>query len=167
MSEVQKIDNERIEQILKGRLIFGFSGSDLFILLAAFLTLIFLQLQPYVIPFLEGKPMGTQALIETGEEPATQASVSAETKQSTPSADESGQQQATQGGIQEEGNRENRVYCKPQRPQICTQECISGPPYICGSDGKSHCSLCQACADPQVVWYMIEDQPCPDITPGL
>jgi len=167
MSEVQKIDNERIEQILQGRLIFGFSGSDLFILLAAFLTLIFLQLQPYVIPFLEGKPMGTQALIETGENPATQASASAETKQATPSANESGQKLATRSGNQEEGIQENRVYCQPQRPQICTQECVASPTYVCGSDGKSHCSACQACADPQVKWYMIEDQPCPDITPGL
>ncbi|OGY16823.1 MAG: hypothetical protein A2785_03595 [Candidatus Chisholmbacteria bacterium RIFCSPHIGHO2_01_FULL_49_18] len=167
MSEVQKIDNERIEQILKGRFIFGFSGSDLFILLAAFLTLIFLQLQPYVIPYLEGKPMGTQALIETGENPAAQASMSAEPKLATPSADESGQKPATQSGKQEEGNQGNRVYCKLQRPQICTQECIASPPYICGSDGKNHCSACQACADPQVEWYMIEDQPCPDITPGL
>ena len=54
----------------------------------------------------------------------------------------------------------NKVFCKEPRPQICTMECIINPPYICGSDGKSYCSTCQACSNPKVEWYVIQDKPC-------
>lgn len=49
------VDNERIMRIMKGGFIFGFTASDLFIFLAALLTLVFLQLEPYIIPYLEGR----------------------------------------------------------------------------------------------------------------
>jgi len=52
-----------------------------------------------------------------------------------------------------------KVFCKV-RPEVCTMECIQNPPYICGSDGKSYCNVCGACADPDVEWYMIQDKPC-------
>jgi hypothetical protein len=55
---------------------------------------------------------------------------------------------------------EGRVFCQEPRPQICTMECIVNPPYICGSDKKSYCSTCQACANPKVEWYAMEDEPC-------
>jgi len=55
---------------------------------------------------------------------------------------------------------EERIFCKDPRPQLCTMECIVNPPYICGSDGKSYCSECQACASPKVEWYMVQDGPC-------
>lgn len=60
----------------------------------------------------------------------------------------------------EEGIVGERVFCEDPRPQFCTMECIVNPPYICGSDGKSYCSECQACADPDVEWYVIQDEPC-------
>jgi len=53
-----------------------------------------------------------------------------------------------------------KTFCEEPRPQFCTMECIVNPPYICGSDGKSYCSECQACADPDIEWYMIQDEPC-------
>jgi hypothetical protein len=49
-----QVDNQRIERLMQGGFIFGFTASDLLILLSAFLTLVFLQLQPYIIPYLEG-----------------------------------------------------------------------------------------------------------------
>ena len=60
----------------------------------------------------------------------------------------------------EEETEGEKVFCKEPRPEICTMECIVNPPYICGSDGKSHCTVCQACSDPKVEWYIIQDKPC-------
>ena len=53
-----------------------------------------------------------------------------------------------------------KVYCKEPRPEVCTMECIVNPPYICGSDGKSYCTGCQACSKPEVEWYVIQDELC-------
>lgn len=53
-----------------------------------------------------------------------------------------------------------KIYCKKPRPEVCTMECITNPPYICGSNGKSYCNVCGACADPEVTWYLIQDAPC-------
>jgi hypothetical protein len=53
-----------------------------------------------------------------------------------------------------------RVYCQDPRPRICTMECIVSPPYICGSDGKSYCTSCQACSNPDIDWYVVQDQHC-------
>ncbi len=54
-----------------------------------------------------------------------------------------------------------KTQCKSPRPQICTQECINPPPYLCGSNSKSYCSVCQACADPKVDWYSFQEkEPC-------
>lgn len=55
---------------------------------------------------------------------------------------------------------EERVYCNDPRPEVCTMECIQNPPYICGSDGRSHCSICQACSDRNIAWYEIKTSPC-------
>ncbi len=55
---------------------------------------------------------------------------------------------------------QERFFCQDPRPEICTMECITNPPYICGSDGKSYCSECQACANPGIEWYVIQDLPC-------
>lgn len=53
-----------------------------------------------------------------------------------------------------------KVYCKDPRPEVCTMECIQTPPYICGSDGKSYCSVCQACSNKDVNWYEMKTSPC-------
>lgn len=53
-----------------------------------------------------------------------------------------------------------KVFCQEPRPEVCTMECITNPPYICGSDGKSYCSTCQTCSNPEVEWYVIQDEPC-------
>ena len=50
-----KVDNQKVEKLLKGGYLFGFTASDLLIILSAILTLIFLQIQPYLIPYLEGR----------------------------------------------------------------------------------------------------------------
>jgi len=50
--------------------------------------------------------------------------------------------------------------CKDPRPEVCTMECIQNPPYICGSDSKSYCSVCQACSNPEVAWYEMRTTPC-------
>lgn len=53
-----------------------------------------------------------------------------------------------------------RVNCPATRPQVCSMLCIQPPPYICGSDGKSYCSECQACSAPGVSWYITQNTPC-------
>lgn len=58
------------------------------------------------------------------------------------------------------GNIGEKVFCKNPRPEVCTMECITNPPYICGSNGKSYCTECQACSDPQVEWYSIRPWKC-------
>lgn len=55
---------------------------------------------------------------------------------------------------------DGKTFCQDPRPQFCTMECIVNPPYICGSDGKSYCTECQACANPEVEWYVTQDEPC-------
>lgn len=53
-----------------------------------------------------------------------------------------------------------RVNCTTPRPELCTLECMVNPPYICGSNSQSYCTTCQACADPQVAWYVIQSNSC-------
>jgi hypothetical protein len=53
-----------------------------------------------------------------------------------------------------------QVNCPATRPQICSMLCLQPPPYICGSDGKSYCSVCQACSNKDVAWYEMSDSPC-------
>lgn len=55
---------------------------------------------------------------------------------------------------------EEKVFCQEPRPEVCTMECIAQPPYICGSNGRSYCNKCQACANPAVSWYIVQDNPC-------
>ena len=167
-----KVDNERIEKLMKGGFLFGFSGSDLFILLAALLTLIFFQLQPYLIPYLEG---------QLGYEPTTQAARESTSSKAPSTATDSSYGRQPAGEQQEDTIKEStesgrggtpalsgkRIFCPSPRAQVCTLECIIGSPFICGSDGKSHCSVCHACADPRVEWYIFQDEPCPDFLPSL
>lgn len=163
-----KVNNERIEKILKGRFLFGFTASDLFILLSAFLTIIFLQLEPHAIPFLErlGQNIPTTQIIK---EPETSTPTLTTEPTATPSAqpEEKKTESTTSGEENGETKEGIRVYCESPRPRVCTQECIIGPPYICGSDGKTHCTVCQACAKPEVEWYVFQDEPCADIVPSL
>jgi hypothetical protein len=158
-----RVDNERIERIMKGGFLFGFTASDLFILLAAFLTIVFLQLQPYAIPYLEGHTQ-RKSTIQVIKEPTTPI-------KSQPVATSSPQNQqeqtSTEGAVPNRKLDKNRTYCKSPRPQVCTQECLIGPPFICGSDGKTYCTVCQACSNPNVAWYVLQDEPCADIFPSL
>ena len=55
---------------------------------------------------------------------------------------------------------ENKTNCTSPRPEVCTEECIVNPPYICGSDGKSYCTTCKACANENVEWYEMKDTSC-------
>ena len=55
---------------------------------------------------------------------------------------------------------ENKTYCKSSRSQVCTQECLLPPPFLCGSNGKSYCTVCQACADENIEWYQFQNNPC-------
>jgi len=55
---------------------------------------------------------------------------------------------------------EEEILCDEPRPEVCTMECISPPPYICGSNGKFYCNKCAACADWKVDWYIIQNEPC-------
>lgn len=59
-----------------------------------------------------------------------------------------------------EEENQDKINCKNPRPQVCTMECIQNPPYICGSDGKSYCSVCQACSNKDVAWYEMKNSPC-------
>jgi len=58
------------------------------------------------------------------------------------------------------GSSIEKVLCPDPRPEACTMECIANPPYICGSDGKSYCSTCQACSNPKIEWYITQETPC-------
>lgn len=53
-----------------------------------------------------------------------------------------------------------KTYCQDPRPEMCTLECIQNPPYICGSNDKSFCSVCQACSDKNIDWYETKATPC-------
>lgn len=55
--------------------------------------------------------------------------------------------------------KQEKIECKT-KPQACTMECLKNPPYICGSDDQSYCSTCQACANENVSWYIIQPSPC-------
>lgn len=57
-------------------------------------------------------------------------------------------------------NESEKINCTDPRPEVCTEECIVNPPYICGSDGKSYCTTCQACSNTDVEWYITQDTPC-------
>lgn len=57
-------------------------------------------------------------------------------------------------------NEETKVNCTSPRPEVCTEECIVNPPYVCGSDGKSYCTTCQACSNTNVEWYVTQDTAC-------
>mgnify|MGYP001614368891 FL=1 len=59
-----------------------------------------------------------------------------------------------------EEENQNKINCKDPRPEVCTMECIENPPYICGSDGKSYCTVCQACSNKNVAWYEMKNSPC-------
>ena len=52
--------------------------------------------------------------------------------------------------------------CPINRPRMCTFECTYPPPYLCGSDGKSYCTVCQACSNKNVSWYEMKTSPCED-----
>jgi hypothetical protein len=54
----------------------------------------------------------------------------------------------------------SKINCVSPRPEVCTEECIVNPPFICGSDGKSYCTTCQACANKNVEWYEMKDTSC-------
>lgn len=57
----------------------------------------------------------------------------------------------------------DKVYCSNPRPEICTLECTYPPnqsPYLCGSDGKSYCTVCQACSNKDVIWYETKTSSC-------
>ena len=56
--------------------------------------------------------------------------------------------------------QEEKTFCDEPRPEVCTMECIINPPYICGSNDQSYCSVCAACADWKADWYLIQDEPC-------
>lgn len=60
----------------------------------------------------------------------------------------------------EEKTGEQKVFCTNPRPEVCTLECTANPPYLCGSDGKSYCSACQACSNVQVEWHVTRQEPC-------
>lgn len=55
---------------------------------------------------------------------------------------------------------EEKVECPEQRPEVCTEECLVGPPYICGSDKKSYCTTCKACSNEEVDFYTIQYEKC-------
>ena len=59
-----------------------------------------------------------------------------------------------------EEENQSKIDCKDPRPEVCTMECVETPPYICGSDGKSYCSVCQACSNKDVNWYEMKTSPC-------
>ncbi|OGY19076.1 MAG: hypothetical protein A2900_01020 [Candidatus Chisholmbacteria bacterium RIFCSPLOWO2_01_FULL_50_28] len=149
-----KIDNRRIESLKQGFL-FGISASDLFILLAALLAVIVLQVGPKAFEALETSSQITENGNEEG------AGFAAPTL--PPGAP---QDQATESGTGKVTSE--KVVCKTPRPEVCTQECLTGPPYICGSGGRAHCSPCQACADPNVAWYVLQSTPCGEaVNPSL
>jgi len=55
---------------------------------------------------------------------------------------------------------QSKINCKNPRSEVCTMECVENPPYICGSDGKSYCSVCQACSNKDVNWYEMKTSLC-------
>lgn len=59
-----------------------------------------------------------------------------------------------------EEESQGKIDCKNPRPEVCTMECVQNPPYICGSDGKSYCTVCQACSNKAVTWYEMKASPC-------
>ncbi|PIQ72365.1 hypothetical protein COV86_03350 [Candidatus Roizmanbacteria bacterium CG11_big_fil_rev_8_21_14_0_20_35_14] len=59
-----------------------------------------------------------------------------------------------------EEQNQTKIDCKDPRPEVCTMECIENPPYICGSDGKSYCTVCQACSNKNVTWYEMKASAC-------
>lgn len=163
-----EVDNERIERILHGGSLFGFTIIDLFIFLSAILALIFLQLQPYLIPYLEGTMGRTSSTTPTYEEKVRRiSSPSSRLKTSSPSAEIIIETEETtkSSKLNENIKIGEKVVCSTNRPELCTLECIVNPPFICGSDGKSYCSECQACAA-RIEWYVYQNEKCPELLPN-
>lgn len=160
-----KVDNEKIERLMKGGFLFGFTVSDLLIILSAFLTLVFLQLKPYLIPYLEGTlgkgnqyqseitlVLPEEELLKPTEEIGTPSSeVIIDPVIGTPSAESD-----------QDIKLEEKILCPTSKPELCTLECMINPPYLCGSDGKSYCSECQACAN-GVEWFAYQNLPCDEL----
>lgn len=65
----------------------------------------------------------------------------------------------SQSALPKEKSPIETVTCQ-RRPEVCTMECIDPPPYICGSNGRFYCSPCQACSDPEVAWYTMQNTLC-------
>ncbi len=59
-----------------------------------------------------------------------------------------------------EEENQSKIDCKDPRPEVCTFECTYPPPYLCGSDGKSYCTVCQACSNKAVAWYEMKNSLC-------
>ena len=148
--------------MLQGGFLFGFSVSDIFIFLSSLLALVFLQLQPYLIPYLEGT-LGIEPSTTSTYESAIKrtGTPSSRLKTSSPSAEIIIETEETtkSSELNENIMIGKKVVCSTNRPELCTLECIVNPPYICGSDGKSYCSECQACAA-NVGWYVYQNEKC-------
>ena len=57
----------------------------------------------------------------------------------------------------------DKIYCNDPRPEMCTFECTYPPPYLCGSDGNSYCTVCQACSNQDVIWYELKTSSCENL----
>jgi len=59
-----------------------------------------------------------------------------------------------------EMSKADKVYCGSPRPEVCAQIAIDPPPYICDSEGNSYSNSCIACANEEVEYYSLQEEPC-------
>ncbi len=149
----------------------GLAKSDLLILVGSVIILVFLQFKSLwsdkidTGDQIQGLQKQTEVRNQNQKQPTFPLVSSQESTHS--SLEEIQNTQSSPSAVLNSADKinNNQQYCSSVRPDFCTEECLANPPFICGSDGKSYCTTCKACANLEVDWYVIQDGLCDNLSP--